>query len=130
MERAITGSVSPSAAIDPIALPSASRSNRGASIAGIPSLGGPPDLIAANGTLCLEKSVRGHCKRQLIGSASNVPRPASTDTPKSADNAINPERLQTDAIAVSRHFGHPQLSEVSSACALTRSTFRAPYPFP
>src|SRR6516225_5134419 len=66
MEREITGSVSPSAALDPVALPSASRSKRGASIAGIPSFGGPPDLIPANGTLCLEKSVRGHSNRQLI----------------------------------------------------------------
>src|SRR5262249_11840176 len=115
MESAITGSRSPSAALHPIGLPLTSRSKRGASIAGIPSFGGPPDLMPANGTLCLEKSVRGHCKRQLIGSADNVPRPASSDRLKTAVNAINPERLPTDAIAVSRHFGHPQLSEVSSA---------------
>src|SRR6516162_2940158 len=117
MERAITGSVSPSAALDPVALPSASRSKRGASIAGIPSFGGPPDLIPANGTLCLEKSVRGHSKRQLTGSASNIPRLASTDTPKTAVSTINFERLPTnDAIAVSRHVGrHTQLPEVSSA---------------
>src|SRR6516164_5548827 len=94
MERAITGSVSPSAAIDPVALPSASRSKRGASIAGIPSFEGPPDLILANGTLCLEKSVRGHSKRQLIGSAGKVPRLASTAVPRSAVNAINPMRLR------------------------------------
>src|SRR5215831_9512338 len=93
MERAITGSVSPSAALDPVALPSASRSKRGASIAGIPSFGGPPDLIPANGTLCLEKSVRGHSKRQLIGSADKVPRLASTGVPRNALNAINPMRL-------------------------------------
>src|SRR5262249_29691149 len=117
MERAITGSVSPSAALDPVALPSASRSKRGASIAGIPSFGGPPDLIPANGTLCLEKSVRGHSNRQLTGSASNVPRLASTDMPKTAVSAINPERLPTnDAIAVSRHLSvDPQLPDVSSA---------------
>src|SRR5215472_3251181 len=104
MERAITGSVSPSAALDPVALPSASRSKRGASIAGIPSFGGPPDLISANETLCLEKSVRDHSNRQLIGSASKVPTPASTDRPKTAVSAINLGRLPTnDAIAISRH---------------------------
>src|SRR6516164_5282916 len=108
MERAVTGSVSPSAALDIVALPSASRSKRGASIAGIPSFGGPPDLIPANDTLCLEKSVRGHSNRQLIGSASNIPRLASTDTPKTAVSAINFERLPTnDAIAVSCHVGRP-----------------------
>src|SRR5262245_27795197 len=103
MERAITGSVSPSAALDPVALPSASRSKRGASIAGIPSFGGPPDLIPANGTLCLEKSERGHSSRQLIGSADNVPRLASTTRPKTAVSAINLEKLPTNAIAISRH---------------------------
>src|SRR5262245_6407976 len=103
MERAITGSVSPSAALDPVALPSASRSKRGASIAGIPSFGGPPDLIPANGTLCLEKSVRGHSNRQLIGSADKAPRLAST-RPKTAVSAINLGKLPTnDAIAISRH---------------------------
>src|SRR6516225_9629170 len=110
METAITGSVSPSAALDPVALASASRSKRGASIAGIPSFGGPPDLIPANGTLCLEKSVRGHSKRQLIGSADNVPRQASTNRPKTAVSAINLGKLPTnDAIAISRHLsGDPQ----------------------
>src|SRR5262249_59063652 len=106
MERAITGSVSLSAAIDPVAVPSANRSKRGVSIAGIPSFGGPPDLISTNGTLCLEKSVRGHSKRQLTGSASNIPRLASTNTPKTAISAINFGRLPTnDVIAVSRHVG-------------------------
>src|SRR6516162_10875128 len=100
MERATTGSVSPSAALDPVALPPASRSKRGASTAGIPSFGGPPDLIPANGTLCLEKSVRGHSKRQLIGSADKVPRLASTNRPKTAVSAINLAKLPTnDAIA-------------------------------
>src|SRR6516225_5137430 len=104
MERATTGSVSPSAALDPVALPPASRSKRGASIAGIPSFGGPPDLIPANGTLCLEKSVRGHSNRQLIGSADNVPRLASTNTPKTTVDTINLGKLPTnDAIAISRH---------------------------
>src|SRR6516225_6085480 len=110
MERAITGSVSPSAAIDPVALPPASRSKRGASTAGIPSFGGPPDLIPANGTLCLEKSVRDHSNRQPIGSASDVPRPASTNRPKTAVSAISLGRLPTnDAIAISRHLsGDPR----------------------
>src|SRR5262249_40816101 len=104
MERAITGSVSPSATLDPVGLPSANRSKRGASIAGIPSFGGPPDLIPANGTLCLEKSVRGHSKRQLIGSADKVPRLASTNRPKTAVSAINLGNLSTnDANAISRH---------------------------
>src|SRR6516164_505162 len=117
MERAITGSVSLSAALDPVALPSASRSKRGASIAGIPSFGGPPDLILANETLCLEKSVRGHSNRQLIGSADKVPRLASTNRPKTAVSAINLGKLPTnDAIAISRHLGRPtELPEVSSA---------------
>src|SRR6516164_8918322 len=57
METAITGSVSPSAALDPVALPSASRSKRGASIAGIPSFGGPPDLISANGSVRFDRFV-------------------------------------------------------------------------
>src|SRR5262249_14718278 len=58
--------------------------------------------------LCLEKSVRGHSNRQLIGSARNVPRPASAATPKSAISAINFERWPTNAaIAFSRHFGRP-----------------------
>src|SRR5215813_6801465 len=105
MERAITGSVSPSATLDPVGLPSANRSKRGASIAGIPSFGGPPDLIPAKGTLCFEKSVRDHSNRQLIGSASDVPRRASTDRPKTAVSAINLGKLPTnDAIAISRHF--------------------------
>src|SRR5262245_62364328 len=110
MERAITGSVSPSAAHDPVACPSASRSKRGASIAGIPSFGGPPDLIPANGTLCLDISVRGHSKRQLIGSADNVPRQASTNRPKTAVSAIDLGKLPTnDAIAISRHLsGDPR----------------------
>src|SRR5262249_6916148 len=95
---------------DPVALPSASRSKRGASIAGIPSFGGPPDLIPANGTLCLEKSVRGHSKRQLIGSADKVRRLASTNRPKTAVSAINLGKLPTnDAIAISRHLsGDPR----------------------
>src|SRR5262249_41178 len=99
MERAITGSASPRPPLHPVALPSASRSKRGASIAGVPFFGGPPDLIPTNGTLCLEKSVRGHSKRQLIGSADNVPRLASTNRPKTAVSAINLGKLPTnDAI--------------------------------
>src|SRR5215813_3449640 len=118
MERAITGSVSLSAALDPVALPSASRSKRGASIAGIPSFGGPPDLIPANGTLCLEKSVCGHSKRQLIGSADNVARLASTNRPKTAVSAINLGKLPTnDAIAISRHLsGDPHPRSVRLDC--------------
>src|SRR6516165_8000545 len=103
MERAITGSVSPSAPLGPVALPLASRSKRGASIAGIPSFGGPPDLIPGNDTLCLEKSVRAHSNRQLIGSADKVPRLASTNRPKTAVSAINLGKLPTnDAFAISR----------------------------
>src|SRR5215467_1324982 len=109
MERAITGSVSPSAALDPVALPSASRSKRGASIDGIPSFGGPPDLIPANARLCLEKSVRGHSKRQLIGSADKVPRLASTNRPKTAVSAINLGNLSTnDANAIHAIFRSTQ----------------------
>ena len=67
-------------------------------------------MIPANGTLCLEKSVRGHSKRQLIGSADNVPRQASTNRPKTAVSAIDLGKLPTnDAIAISRHLsGDPR----------------------
>src|SRR5262249_57517238 len=76
-----------------------------AEVAGMQSFGGPPDLIPANGTLCLEKSVRAHSNRQLIGSADKVPRLASTNRPKNAVSAINLGKLPTnDAIAISRTF--------------------------
>src|SRR5260370_142341 len=94
MERAITGSVSPRPALHSAGLPPTNRSKRGASIAGIPSLGGPPDLIVANGTLCLEKSVRGHSERQPTGSASSAPRRASTAAPSSVASMINAATLR------------------------------------
>jgi ribonuclease I len=43
------------------------------SIAGIPSLRGPPDLISSRGTVCCEKSVWGHSARRLNGSAVALP---------------------------------------------------------
>src|SRR5262249_16020046 len=42
------------------------------------------------------KSVRGHSKRQLIGSADKVPRLASTNRPKTAVSAINLGKLPTN----------------------------------
>src|SRR6266849_8936195 len=104
MERVITGSVSPRAALHPVGFPPTSCSKRGASMAGIPSLRGPPDLISRSGTLYLEKSVRGHSSRQLAGSASDVPRLASSDTPMSVVSASSPGRLhRVDAMAVTRN---------------------------
>src|SRR6266705_328954 len=69
----MTGSALPMPAAQPVAAPSLSCSKRGMSIEGMPSLGGPPDLVASNGTVCREKSVRGHSARQLRGSAMAVP---------------------------------------------------------
>src|SRR5438093_8475738 len=69
----MTGSALPMPAAQPVAAPSLSCSKRGMSIERIPSLGGPPDLISANGTVCREKSVPGHSARQLRESATAVP---------------------------------------------------------
>src|SRR6266540_4097333 len=74
MASETTGSALPMPAAQPLAAPSLSCSKRGMSIEGIPSLGGPPDLISSNGTVCREKSVRGHSVRQLRESATAVPR--------------------------------------------------------
>src|SRR5262249_12784626 len=98
MERAITGSVSPRLALHSKGLPPTSRSKRGASIAGIPSLGGQQDLIPAKETSCLEKSVRGHSKRQPAGSAKLEP----TIAPRSALNMINPAKVRTSGLMAPR----------------------------
>jgi hypothetical protein len=84
----------------PAGRPRSNRSKRGISIDGMPSLAGAPDLISASGTLCLEKSVRRHSKRQPAGSASTLPSMTSADAPNSTASAINPNGLQAnDAIA-------------------------------
>jgi hypothetical protein len=70
MTSEMTGSIPPMRVAHPEGAPSFSRSKRGLSIDRIPSLGGPPDLISFNGTVCCEKSVRGHSARQLLGSAA------------------------------------------------------------
>jgi hypothetical protein len=45
-------------------MPSASAPTKlGRSIAGMPSLGGPPDSFSASSTVRLEKSVFGHSRR-------------------------------------------------------------------
>src|SRR5712691_5379920 len=73
MVSEMTGSASPMLMAHPAATPSLSRSKRGRSIDAIPSLRGPPDLISSSGTVCCEKSVRGHSARQPPGSARAVP---------------------------------------------------------
>ena len=50
----MTGSVSARSVI------SATGTNLGSSIEGMPSLGGPPLMISLKSTECLEKSVFGH----------------------------------------------------------------------
>ncbi len=74
MTSEMTGSALPMLAAHPAAVPSLSCSKRGMSIDGMPSLRGPPDLISSKGTVCFEKSVRGHSARQLRGSATAVPK--------------------------------------------------------
>src|SRR5207247_6506866 len=69
----LTGSALPIPSAQPVAAPSLSCSKRGMSIERMPSLGGPPDLISSNGTVCREKSVPGHSARQLRESATAVP---------------------------------------------------------
>jgi hypothetical protein len=56
----ITGSLSVIVFAHPSVCPFAKTSNFGLSIEGIPSLGGPPDLISSKETECREKSVSGH----------------------------------------------------------------------
>src|SRR5262249_43643789 len=92
--------------------------NRGASIEGIPSFGGPPERISANGTLCREKSVRGHSERQLVGSASAVPRQTAVAAPSSAPNAIARGKLLPvkDATHFGRAFSISKVQEPVSRC--------------
>src|SRR5262245_28921722 len=84
MASEMTGSALPMRAAHPDAAPPLSRSKRGMSIAGIPSLRGPPDLISSRGTVCCEKSVRGHSARQLNDSAVALPTAIAARAPTAA----------------------------------------------
>src|SRR5262249_1905411 len=53
--------------------------------------------------LCREKSVRGHSERQLVGSASAVPRQTAVAAPSSAPNAIARGKLLP--VKDATHFG-------------------------
>src|SRR5262249_20347337 len=84
MASEMTGSALPMRAAHPDAAPPLSRSKRGMSIAGIPSLRGPPDLISSRGTVCCEKSVRGHSARQPNDSAVALPTAIAAKAPTAA----------------------------------------------
>ena len=65
---------------------SATGTNLGSSIEGMPSFGGPPLRISARSTLALEKSVRGHSARQRSGFADTPAVMEITMAPIAATN--------------------------------------------